>query len=191
MDAVRGWTQLGRAIWALGKLNEASTAAEVARCINAKTSAHWSGPGAGKFFLQHFADSGASLYFEREVICGGKNGISYRYWLTPKAQDVYDEWAPRLLDDIEGRNSQVQEAMQKPSRRVSFEQRLQAVEQRLDTLGQQPRVFGMTEAEMGRALKNVGIDMECGACASVLITGVTTAQHTCKRIDTGVSRAPR
>ena len=36
-----------------------------------------------------------------------------------------------------------------------------------------------------KALKNSGVDTECGACMEVAFTGVTTNQHTCQR-DTAV-----
>ena len=37
-----------------------------------------------------------------------------------------------------------------------------------------------TEDQVVAALRNSGVDVECGACMEVAFTGVTTNQHTCK-----------
>ncbi len=38
----------------------------------------------------------------------------------------------------------------------------------------------MSEADILAALKNVGVDTECGACMEVAFTGVTTNAHSCR-----------
>lgn len=41
----------------------------------------------------------------------------------------------------------------------------------------------LTNDQIIQALKNVGIDVECGACMEVAFTGVTQAEHTCKKTE--------
>lgn len=43
----------------------------------------------------------------------------------------------------------------------------------------EPRIFGLTETELGEALKRIGVDMDCGACAEAFITGDSIHAHTC------------
>lgn len=40
---------------------------------------------------------------------------------------------------------------------------------------------GSPERDILTALKNVGVGINCGACVEVGFTGLTTANHTCKK----------
>jgi hypothetical protein len=77
--------ELQRALIALLIIGEWALAADVAHCINAKTSQAWSGPGAGRFFRKHFAKLG-SPFFQRKWVSGKK-----LYKLTKEGEELAKE----------------------------------------------------------------------------------------------------
>lgn len=87
--------QLRRALWALGELG-ISSPAEIARCINGRTSYHWAGPGCGRFFRLHFT-KGSSPFFKRtDSFLNARS--RYKYELTPLGEKLLE----RMRRDLVG-----------------------------------------------------------------------------------------
>lgn len=81
-DKISGSSQLAKAVWALGRLGEPTSPAEIARTIRARTTLNWEGPQAAKFFRKLFINgTGApgGPWFTRSAPPQGGNHRRPRY----------------------------------------------------------------------------------------------------------------
>lgn len=89
MDRIDGSNEMARAIWALGVLGGEvvdfrANAADIARCIRARTPLNWEGPQASRFFRKRARDP----HFEGEMVEAGMR-VRFRFGLTELGKQAF------------------------------------------------------------------------------------------------------